>query len=263
MAQDTYTWDFFLAHAGADKALAEALFDLLEEQARVFLDSRRIKLGDDWDLKLARAQKESRVTVVLVSPRTEAAYYERVEIATAIRMSRAPDNPHRVVPLYFNDDPSVQPDDPYGLILKHSLTVKSVGEFPQVAQELLSLLAQLRAEEDAQRKDAIVETKTKALAKLAGSSDGSGGGLRRAAALSEVTEFFGPLRWILVFILVASVLGIFWCLLIQPLVAGVNEASGLAPAGLGLVAAASFGGLMVIINKSVSMAREIKQNGLA
>jgi hypothetical protein len=52
MSSPEYTWDFFIAHAGADKATAEEVFDYLESNSRVFLDSRRVILGDDWDALL-------------------------------------------------------------------------------------------------------------------------------------------------------------------------------------------------------------------
>jgi hypothetical protein len=45
-------WDVFLAHAGADRDVAEQLFALLDPPARVFLDSKRLVPGDDWDLIL-------------------------------------------------------------------------------------------------------------------------------------------------------------------------------------------------------------------
>src|SRR3712207_5191867 len=92
-------WDFFVAYAAADERRAVELYDLLSPRARVFLDSRSLKPGDDWDTALPRAQRRSRVTVVLVSPRSDTAYYQREEIATAIAMARADEGQHRVVPV--------------------------------------------------------------------------------------------------------------------------------------------------------------------
>ena len=57
MEHTDYTWDFFIAHAGADKASAEALYSLVASNARVFLDSKCLKPGDDWDRELTRAQR--------------------------------------------------------------------------------------------------------------------------------------------------------------------------------------------------------------
>jgi hypothetical protein len=73
MADNSAEWDFFLAHAGADKETAESLYEYLVDKCRVFLDSRCLRLGDDWDTELATAQRRSLVTVVLVSINTAAA----------------------------------------------------------------------------------------------------------------------------------------------------------------------------------------------
>ena len=69
-----YAWDFFLAHAGADKEAAEAVYELLRPHFKVFLDSLSLLPGDDWDREIALAQSRSAVTLVLVSSRTEKAY---------------------------------------------------------------------------------------------------------------------------------------------------------------------------------------------
>ena len=84
MAQDSHQWDFFLAHAGVDSSIAEALYDLLALHSNIFLDSRCLLFGDDWDEELILAQSKSLVTIVLVSPHTDKAYYQREEIANAI-----------------------------------------------------------------------------------------------------------------------------------------------------------------------------------
>src|SRR5215467_4255935 len=81
------SYDFFLAHAGSDTAQAERLYDLLVAETSVFLDSKSIVLGDDWDRVLAEAQRHSRVTVVLVSANSDVAFYQREEIAEAIELA--------------------------------------------------------------------------------------------------------------------------------------------------------------------------------
>ena len=133
------TWDLFLAHAGPDGPLAKQLFDLLDSKLRVFLDLERIELGDDWDDSLAAAQQRSLVTVVLVSSRTERAYYQREEIAAAIAMARADAESHRVVPIYL-----VTPGEdiyiPYGLRLKHSLTLSETLTLSDAAARLIDLV---------------------------------------------------------------------------------------------------------------------------
>ncbi len=135
-----WRWDFFLAHAGPDAPIAERLHDLLAGWGRrVFLDNRTLRPGDDWDLALRQAQRDSRVTVVLVSARTDQAYYQREEIAAAIDLARR--HGRRVVPVYLpgSDRDAV----PYGLRLKHGLTVEDAGDLQPVAERLHSLLDDL------------------------------------------------------------------------------------------------------------------------
>ena len=139
MANEVVSWDFFIAHAGPDRGIAEALYELLAGSAKVFLDSCCLKPGDDWDRELARAQANSRVTLVLVSSRTGKSYYEREEIAAAVAMARQAENAHRLVPLYL--PPLIPPEDlPYGLRIKHGITVGHNGDLKPAAQTLLELL---------------------------------------------------------------------------------------------------------------------------
>jgi hypothetical protein len=133
-------WDFFIAHAGADTASAEELFDRLKSASRVFLDSRCLRLGDDWDRKLAEAQRAASVTVVLISSRTEQAYYQREEIAAAITLARANEDEHRVVPVYLDPETAASDALHYGLRLKHGLTLSGEITLDTVASRLLDLL---------------------------------------------------------------------------------------------------------------------------
>ena len=139
-------WDFFLAHTSADVHAAEHLYDLLTQtrsrHVRVFLDSRSLKLGDDWDLVLPDAQRRSRITVVLVSSHSQSAYYQREEVAAAVAMAREIGTRHRVVPLFIGD---VQRQEliPYGLRLKHGLTVADEEKLDSAAWSLLGLLDDL------------------------------------------------------------------------------------------------------------------------
>jgi hypothetical protein len=140
----TYEWDIFLAHAGADKASAEALYDLLTESAKVFLDTRSLELGDDWDQALPNAQSRSLLTVVLVSTRTDQAYYQREEIATAIQMAREDPTTHRVIPVFLDDPSTAKGQMPYGLRVKHGLYLSEAGNLENIAFRLLSALSKLR-----------------------------------------------------------------------------------------------------------------------
>ena len=142
---DSYTWDIFIAHSTRDRATADALFNHLDQRTRVFLAHERLQLGDEWDIEIAEAQRSSRVTVVIVSEATERAYYERVEIASAIAMARRNEERHRVVPLFSSAQ--VEADRvPYGLGLKEGLVLSPELTLEAAADRLLDLLAQLSVE---------------------------------------------------------------------------------------------------------------------
>ena len=142
MNASAFRWDFFVAHAGRDAAIAEQVYDRLISDARVFLDSRCLDLGDDWDIKLRDAQRASLVTLVLVSSNTDKAYYQREEIAAAIAMART-DGGHRVVPVYLDDKASESDSVPYGLRLKHGLTLSAEFCLNDLRIALLALHAKL------------------------------------------------------------------------------------------------------------------------
>ena len=136
-------WDVFIAHAGADLGAASQLFRVLDPLARVFLDDARLRLGDNWDAELAAAQRDALVTVVLVSQRTEAAFYQREEIAAAIQMARNDPQAHRVVPVYLDPASAAQP--PYGLSIKHGVRLEPGADFTGLAQQLVQLVGELNS----------------------------------------------------------------------------------------------------------------------
>ena len=107
-----------------------------------FLDAARLRLGDNWDQQLAAAQRDSLITVVLVSQRTEAAFYQREEIAAAIQMARANPQSHRVVPVYLDAASGAQP--PYGLTLKHGVSLEPSSDFVGLAEQLVGLVGELK-----------------------------------------------------------------------------------------------------------------------
>jgi hypothetical protein len=138
-------WDFFLAHAGANKAQAEELYGYLNGQARVFLDSHVLLYGDDWDAELAKAQRAALITLVLVSAQTEQAYYEREEIAAAIAMARRDEAAHRVIPIFLNDPEQRDTHVPYGLRLKHGIYLSADTNLKDAAVLLLEQLPKVKS----------------------------------------------------------------------------------------------------------------------
>ena len=152
MSETDLAWDFFLAHASADVEIAERLYERLADSSRVFLDSRCLRLGDDWDTMLADAQRRSLITVVLVSRNTTSAYYQREEVAAAIALAREDGDKHRVVPIYL-DAEAEKSVTPYGLRLKLGISIGDTCGLPEAAARLLSLRRSLREPIQIRRSD--------------------------------------------------------------------------------------------------------------
>lgn len=137
-------YDVFLAHASSDSSVAEALYRSLSALGvRCFLDLQSLRPGDDWDVELAAAQSSARVTVVLVSPATDRAFYEREEIAAAVSMARDPERTHRVVPVYL-EGADVR-GAPYGLRIKHSLAIRETSDIAHAAAQIAAVLPHVRS----------------------------------------------------------------------------------------------------------------------
>lgn len=141
MLKQQNDWDFFIVHASADKEIAEKFHDLLAPKARIFLDSKNLLLGDDWDQELASAQSRSLVSIILVSSKTEQAYYQKEEIASAIDMSRRGEDQHRVVPVFLDAGAKDNCQIPYGLRRKHSLLLAGTDDLQTAVERLLELLS--------------------------------------------------------------------------------------------------------------------------
>src|SRR5258708_25652884 len=138
-----HTYDFFIAHATNDSQIAEELYDLLIDKARVFLAGRSLMLGDDWDIAIPAAQLRSRVTVVLISQSSPAAFYERDEVREAISLARSPTARHRVVPVFTDTLQLSEEGSHYGIRLKHGITLSSRVSLSDAAAKLLALLDQI------------------------------------------------------------------------------------------------------------------------
>jgi hypothetical protein len=252
MPEPNQKWDFFLAHAGSDTPVAEKLYDLLSPRARVFLDSRNLLEGDDWDQELAAGQRASLVTVVLVSASTEQAYYQREEIAAAIDMARKNKDTHRVVPLYWKTPLEQQPDIPYGLRLKHGLFASGPDDLPQIADRLISLSQKLA--ERGKAAEAMVKTQQQALTSVT-----QGNYKERFEAAREILEIFPYARATLVIIILVLALALVACLLFAVFTRSFDVIIQAALAILGCMLALAVSGLMLMWNKSVNLARDIIQ----
>jgi TIR domain len=119
-----HRYDVFIAHAAPDTELAERLYALLTPHCTVFLDSKSLEPGDIWPAQLHDALNASATIAILITPNSNAAYYETEEIATAISLARHAQT--RVIPIYVGT-PTARPQPPYGLRIIHSITTTEDG----------------------------------------------------------------------------------------------------------------------------------------
>ncbi|MEZ5258500.1 MAG: toll/interleukin-1 receptor domain-containing protein [Ilumatobacteraceae bacterium] len=81
-------WDVFIAYPAPADRRPEPSLGSSDRGVRCFLDQECIAPGDAWDTALERALQNSRLTAVLVSDRSDQAYYQREEIAIAVDRHR-------------------------------------------------------------------------------------------------------------------------------------------------------------------------------
>lgn len=153
-------WDVFVAHAGPDLAAAQEIRELLDNKGvSVYLDKANLDHGDKWDRELLEAQRDSRMTLVLVSANTKESHYQRDEITAAINLERSDPDAHRVVAVYLDDQAPNVSDVPYGLHNTHSIFAHDSGGMPGVAQLIAKSLAKIKSEtkERIRQRDIVVE----------------------------------------------------------------------------------------------------------
>ena len=242
-----FKWDFFLAHAGADLEAARKLKRELEPPAEVFLDADDISLGQNWDRVLAEALRSSLIHVIIVSPNTEEAYYQREEIAVAIQMAREDPHTRRVVPVYLSSQ-GMPKSVPYGLKTRHGLTVADEKDLASAKERLLQTLSEIRRLEV--KKDEVVAVQRAAVERIA-----SGSNTEMLAGLNEVTRFVRPLLKTLIGLLALAFAGLLAALLL-PSLAGERV---LLLTVLGSICALLLAAVLWLTARSLSYAQQIAQ----
>ncbi len=132
-------YDVFIAYAAADQERAIQLYTALTPDLSVFVAAKSLKPGDPWDIILPAAQRNSLVTVVLISESTKYSYYEQEEIVRAINLTRNIQSNHTVIPVILSK--RVKLDRlPYGLGRVHffrAYTPDKLREFTIQLKELI------------------------------------------------------------------------------------------------------------------------------
>jgi hypothetical protein len=241
----SYAWDFFLAHAGADLPVAQDLYGRLTPPAKVFLDAETMLPGDDWDQELRTAQRGSLISVIIVSSKTNDAYYQREEIAAAIDMARQDPRSHRVVPLYVNAKEIPRDGIPYGLRLKHSLYVPDSGDLTDTGTRLLKTLEVMKNYEE--RKTEVVAAQRIAVEKIVSNRSNT----EVLSGFHEVTKFVRPLLHTFIVLLVGMIA------LLGASMFAPADIRGLMAAVSGSLAALLLAGILWLSARSLRFAPQI------
>ncbi len=103
--------DIFIAHAGIDKELAEALWDAIRARGKApFLDSRDMPAGTVWSDALKQVLQSTPIVAVLVTSNWGEQHYASAEVAVAVDRLRNDDDPCVIVPILIDGA-----ETPYGL----------------------------------------------------------------------------------------------------------------------------------------------------
>jgi len=134
------SWDFFIAYAHEDEDVAEQLYELLAPKARVFLDSRTLKLADEWTGRIKDAHRASRISVILVSVHSGRATFQQDEVLRAIELYEDKSRPHGVTAVYLDTEATKDENVPSGLKPMQSVVLGDDVGLEEVALKLLDAL---------------------------------------------------------------------------------------------------------------------------
>lgn len=115
MTQQERRFDVFIAYARENRDVAEQLYSLLTPKCTVFLDAKNLSIGDSWHKELALAQRDSAVTVIIISSNADPVFFVREEVAAAVAAARKKSRRNLVVPLYVAAGAMSDSRIPYGV----------------------------------------------------------------------------------------------------------------------------------------------------
>lgn len=95
--------DVFISYAHPDAHYAKRLYNLLTAIGyKVFLDTEDIAAGDLWSERIQKALEGSTLMLILVSNRTNSAYFQKEETLKAIEIARR--SRSRVIPIFLTNN---------------------------------------------------------------------------------------------------------------------------------------------------------------
>lgn len=144
------TNDVFIGFAHADVNIAEKIYERLSAKLQVFFSPKSLVPGDRWDEVIPMHQKESLVTVLLLSKNTGRAYFEREEILQAIEFQRSAVGVRRLIPVVI--DASIADSNlPYGLRQIHRIELPDNGNIDLLCENIERVVTIVRKERTRER----------------------------------------------------------------------------------------------------------------
>ncbi|MFO0647023.1 MAG: TIR domain-containing protein [Polyangiales bacterium] len=137
-------YDLFLAHASADKAVANQLYDALTALGVKPFSTLAPSSRESVRTASFHARRTPRATVVLVTRACDDAFYVGEEIATAIARHREAPDAHSVIPAHLEGIPADAFALPYSLRVINRLDVPALGGVVGLAARLCELVTKWR-----------------------------------------------------------------------------------------------------------------------
>jgi hypothetical protein len=137
--------DFFISYSNEDLDFAKKLHTQLSKSNHdVFLAPESISLGTNWVTGISDGQRDSRISVFLISQKTATSTWVMAEIAAGIKLTEL-SNEYRVVPIFLEDITKLQ--IPYPLHIFQGIKLDELG-IEGVAFKLSDLLNTLLEEKN-------------------------------------------------------------------------------------------------------------------
>ncbi|MCA9541664.1 MAG: toll/interleukin-1 receptor domain-containing protein [Myxococcales bacterium] len=137
-------FDVFLAYPRAAEGLARVIYERLVDRYAVFFDQEKLLPGDVWDEIVPAAQANALVSLLLITPQVDEAWYLRNEVQAAIAHMR--ETRQKVVPIVALG--ATKGMLPYGLGLLQVAEWPDAGPPDAVMAQLYRVIDAARAAAD-------------------------------------------------------------------------------------------------------------------
>ncbi len=130
-------YDIFISYPSQEFDIAKEIYKHFSTRFSVFMDKISLKCGMDWTEEIPKAQKNSAVTLAIISNNTKKAFYEKEEITRAIKLRKL--RKHIIIPIILTNDENI-PDLPFGLENIQYLTINDENDINILYNKVVEIL---------------------------------------------------------------------------------------------------------------------------